>query len=398
MEKSFLKKFVNNLREELPLLLVNTLVYFQDFFISKHSGSTQNQVSKEILIVRTDLLGDFIVWANAYRLLCQKFRNENFKIVLLGNEAWTKLAERLNIFDKIISINRKKYFKNFSYRKKIIYEVNKSNFEFLLQTSYSRDFAVADSITRNVSSKNKIAFKRNPEAEFGIWNMLSNQWYTKLIQADLNTTFEFYRILQFLNSFGMHLEKYSTTFDNIFRKNDLQDKYFVILPGASAARRCLEPQKFAELIRKISAVTNLKCVICGAPNEVEIGKKIETDLQGITAENKIGKTSLVELGEILANAEFVLGNETGTLHYAAALNVPAICVLGGGHFRKVMPYDEKITSNKFLPLVVYKEMECFNCNWRCKYVTDKNTVVPCISNLTTDYILEKTSAFINEIN
>jgi ADP-heptose:LPS heptosyltransferase len=396
LKNSFLKKLVNNFKEDFPLQIVNFAVFFLDFFIKKNL-SENLESTKSILIIRTDLLGDFVVWVNAYKLLIEKYKKENYKIILLGNESWTSLAKKILPCDEIFSINRKKYFKDFSYRKEILNSLNKYNFDYVFQTSYSRDFAIADSLSRNISAKNKIAFKRNKEAEYKIWNFLSDQWYTKLIPVDVNETFEFYRILNYLSNLGIHKAKYSTDFSNEFKWDDIEDNYFVVLPGASAAKRCWEPEKFVFLINRIIELTNLKCVMCGGLSEIELGEYIEVNVQSCI-ENKIGKTSLIELGNILANSKFVIGNETGTLHYAAALNVQTMCILGGGHFKKVMPYDEKITLNKYLPLAVYKEMECFNCNWRCKYVTEKNMVVPCISNLTTEYILENISGHISKID
>ncbi len=388
MKKSLLKRFINNLREDFPIQIVNLLVYLLDFFYSPPTKNLAQQ--KSILIVRTDLLGDFIIWFNAFKKIAEKYKEQNYRIVLLGNEIWSPLAEKTKIFDEIISINRKKYFKDFSYRKNILNEINKYNYEYLFQTAYSRDFSVADSITRNVNAKNKIAFIRKKEAEYSIWNFFSNSWYTQLISPNKKNVFEFFRVKEFLSSLDIKIEKYSIDLSEYFPRkisdNENPDKkYFVVLPGANAARRCLEPEKFIELINKISIETGWQCILCGSKGEMELGNTIQSKLN-LEVQNLIGKTSLIELGNILANSKFVLGNETGTLHFASALNVSSASILGGGHFKRFMPYDKDVTGNNYIPLAVYKTMDCFNCNWRCVYVDEKNKIVPCVSQLTADYI------------
>jgi len=394
LKKSFLKKLINNFREDFPLQIVNTLVYLLDFFYS--APEQKSTGTKYILIVRTDLLGDFIIWFNGLKIITEKFRSQNYKVILLANEAWAPLAEKTKAFEEIITINRKKYFKDFSYRKNILNKLNEYGFEFLFQTAYSRDFAVADSIARNVRAKNKIAFRRNSEAEYGIWNLLSSDWYTKLIQADKNKEFEFYRVKEFLSSINIQIEKYSTDMTEYFPNSEKKEKYFVIIPGAGAARRRLEPEKFSEVITNIRNKTGWECIICGAPSEAELAEKIQAEVN-FPVKNLIGKTSLIELGNVLANSKLVLGNETGALHFAAALNIQTVCILGGGHFKKCMPYEVSVTGNEIIPEAVYQKMECFNCNWRCKYVTEKNEIVPCISNLTSEFIWQKTEPFLNQL-
>jgi ADP-heptose:LPS heptosyltransferase len=393
LKKSYLKRFINNLREDVPIQIVNLMVYIQDFFYK--APVPQEQTSKYILIVRTDLLGDFIIWLNALILIAKNFHIQNYKVILLGNEIWIPLAERTKIFDVIIPLNRKKYFKDFAYRKNILNQINQHSIDFLFQTAYSRDFAVADSITRNVKAKNKIAFTRIPEAEYSIWNLLSNHFYTKLIKPNPQNKFEFNRVKEFLNSINIPVEKYSTDLSHHFEYKLAEKRYFVLLPGANEMRRCLEPEKFAKLITEIKNKTGWECYLCGSKGEIALGEKIQSYLS-FDCNNLIGQTSLIELGEILINSELVIGNETGTLHYATALNKNSVCILGGGHFGRFMPYERSITENLILPAAIYKKMECFNCHWRCIYTSRKNEIVPCVSQLSADFILTQINPILNK--
>lgn len=396
MKKSYLNRLINNLREDFPIQAVNLLVYLQDFFYK--IPPPQNPSEKYILLIRTDLLGDFIIWLNALKFIAEKYKSKGYKIILAGNEIWLPLAEKTKIFDIIIPLNRKKYFKDFSYRKNILNEINKFNIEYIFQTAHSRDFAVADSLARNIQAENKIAFVRKPEAEYSVWNLLSSLWYTKLIKPGKKNIFEFYRVSEFLNFLDIKTETYTTDILQYFQKDNHAKKYFVVLPGANAARRCLEPQKFVSIINQVIGETGWECILCGSKSEAALGNIIEANVNKEVknlVQNLIGKTSLIELGNILTNAQLVLGNETGTLHFAAALNAPSVSALGGGHFKRFMPYDGIISANIFPPEAAYKEMKCFNCHWRCIYTAEKNEIVPCISQLSSEYILESINKVIS---
>jgi len=64
----------------------------------------------------------------------------------------------------------------------------------------------------------------------------------------------------------------------------------------------------------------------------------------------------------LRRCRLYVGAESAGAHMACALGIPNVVLLGGGHFGRFMPYSP-LTSAVVLP------MDCFGCNWRCKYDT-----------------------------
>lgn len=76
----------------------------------------------------------------------------------------------------------------------------------------------------------------------------------------------------------------------------------------------------------------------------------------------VGKLSMLESVPELRSLEAYVGNDTGFSHLAS-LVVPRCMVLcGGGTFGRFFPWPG--ASNQF---VVYHALECFDCNWQCKY-------------------------------
>jgi ADP-heptose:LPS heptosyltransferase len=87
---------------------------------------------------------------------------------------------------------------------------------------------------------------------------------------------------------------------------------------------------------------------------------------------------MIQLTAIIGNAALVIANETSAIHIAAATQTKSICILGGGHFGRFAPYPVYL-ANK--PVCVYEKMDCYYCNWNCKFLTHENEPHPCIGRV-----------------
>lgn len=71
-------------------------------------------------------------------------------------------------------------------------------------------------------------------------------------------------------------------------------------------------------------------------------------------------TGVVEFAEAVGKAELVLTVETSTAHIAAALDRPAVVLIGGGHFGQFGPWRRSARQ-----CWLTHPMDCFGCNWHC---------------------------------
>jgi ADP-heptose:LPS heptosyltransferase len=100
----------------------------------------------------------------------------------------------------------------------------------------------------------------------------------------------------------------------------LPDKFALLVPGAAAHRpeKRWPEQNFAELAKTLPVPS----VIVGGAGEREIA-------QTIPGLNLTGQTSLFEVAAIAARASLAVGNDTGPMHLAAALNIPSVVLFSG---------------------------------------------------------------------
>jgi ADP-heptose:LPS heptosyltransferase len=102
----------------------------------------------------------------------------------------------------------------------------------------------------------------------------------------------------------------------------LRHDYVCVHPGARAASRRWAPERFAEVAERLSA-QGLRIVLTGSAAERPLTERVAAGI-GAPVLNLAGRTSLGELGAVLAGARLLISNDTGVAHLADALGVPSV--------------------------------------------------------------------------
>ena len=303
--------------------------------------------SSGILVVRTDSIGDYVLFRNFLHEFKQSTKFQNKKITLLGNIVWQEMAEKFdsNVIDHFIWIDQKQMQSSKSYRLKLLFELMKYKFEYLISPTYSREFAGLDSLVNVINANVKIGSIGDVLNTKLIQNKFDDI-YTQLIPAKADIIFEFERNREFVENL---LAIKSTCKLEIILDNHIELKfknYVVLFVGASAEYRRWNLANFMELANWIHDKFALKVLLCGTVNDVS-----ENDIiyESEFVINLIGKTELVELLEILAQAKFVVSNETCIPHMCVALGVHVFVLYNGMLLGRFLPYPLELT-NKSHPI------------------------------------------------
>lgn len=344
---------------------------------------------KTILIVKTDAIGDFVIWAGYGDALCGHYNN--YRSVLICSRGVVELAKNALGFDEIIGIETNRFKTHTLYRLSLMRKIRSISADLTINPCRSRNFLVADSIVDISGAEKKIGIESDN------WNMsnwqsgISDKWYSKLLPSsnDAQTEHDINRL--FLNGLGINCPKYinPTLLSNISHDSitGLPSKYAVIFPGAGWVGRRWPIKNYVDIIDWLWSNYRLTAVIAGGEEDVLLGKKITSSNSTLKSIDITGKTTLIQLVEIIRNSAITISNETSSIHIAAAVDAPSICILGGGHFGRFAPYPSNYGGNA--PICVYETMECFNCNWICPKPTDSNGTVQCISKVTPSRVKEK---------
>jgi ADP-heptose:LPS heptosyltransferase len=337
-------------------------------------------------VVRLDDIGDFILWLDGAKHIREFYSTH--RIILIANSSWASFARRLPFWDEVYDINVAKFKRNIFYRWQTFRQIRNFNIETIIHPTHICHLIAGDSVTRFSNAKNRIGSEGDTSSSKNGWQKrIANRWYNQLIKASPKPLTVLERNIEFINhltngnqeSKTFSLAKTDVPMDHLMPT----EKYFLIFPGSNGAYKIWPKESFATLVKNLVATTGYKAIICGAALEMDICNWIATASE--LAISIAGKTSLTEVVELIRKAEFVIGNDSGSIHIAAATNTQSFCIIGGGHFGLFLPYPDNWMGKR--PYIINHNMPCYGCGWRCHFVSSATSnPYPCISNISVESV------------
>jgi len=376
-----LTQLINILRGSLPKSYFNLRSYLWSLTYKSAPQNVNSKNKKSVLLIRPDGIGDFIQWLPYGEKISEHFKKRGISTTLLGNVAWLDYSKNFNLFDNYIEFNRNALMKSSRYRSELIEKLNSTNFSAVINIGTSREFFIDNSLIRFLNCKEKIGYNGESSND-AMWLLnISSSNYTKLIDISNIEKYEPKLNEYFLENLNIDLPAVDVPRINITGENN-PGNYFILIPGSNMNIKQWNFKNFTDIAKRIIDKTGYECIICGGKKELSIINESNIDFP---FKNMINKTSLLELTELIAGARLLISNDTGSIHIATGLNIPSFCIYGGGHFGRFLPYKSE-TKNILLPCVIYNKMDCFNCNWKCKYNITKYKPAKCIENVTVEQV------------
>jgi len=345
-------------------------------------GSKENQ----ILIVKPDAVGDFFIFLQFIHNIRDFYPHKEFNIKVLVNQINENVAKEYLDVDEIVSFNRSKLYNSLSYFLSLIWRV-KGNYNEIIYPCYSRE-SLFDILIYSLQATKKSSFKGDSTNSSKALITIGNSFYNYLIK-DENAN----ELTRIDNFFQQVIPNYNYT-EYLIKtdSNDplltyIEDKTIGIFPGASWRGRCWEPEKYGQLI-EVLIRNGHKIVLLGGPTDIQITEDILRYCQKPhQIINLVGKTSLINLTNIISKLELLITSESCAVHIAQVTQTKSITLLGGGHFERFLPFPEKY-NKKLTSLSVYKKLDCFYCGWHCPF-SNPGQSVPCIEMIETISIINR---------
>jgi len=151
--------------------------------------------------------------------------------------------------------------------------------------------------------------------------------------------------------------------DLSLKYSGIRKKHFIAGIAAGAAEssksRMWSKENFAGLIEKIfSKKKNAKIVLIGADYEKKLNDSIINLIKNKGIKNNIinfaGKFTLRQTFYLISKCSLFIGNDSGPMHIAAAMNVKTIGLFGPNLPIRFAPFNEKSKA-------IYKKMPCSPC-------------------------------------
>ena len=343
-----LKKLIRLLKTSpllSPLLaLVDLILYLVDRLAVLSAGPVQ-QKNNSLLILRIDVLGDYLLFRPYLRAIRQSEKYKDYAITLCANGAIRNVADVFDHqwIDGFIWTDIYKLSTNPLYRFRFVRQLRQQGFFSVFCPTYSRvlvldDFlAYATGATERVGCLTDFVNTKRWEA----W--LGNKLYTRMLASESGLVFELKRNRQLVEAF---LEQPVLAAEPVlearFAKPVLVPTPYVILSlGAGQDFRVWPPHRFAEVAEHILKTYPFQhIVLTGAPSEAIYA---DAFLACLPTSNRImnltGKLSIPELIYVLLEADLVIANETGIVHLTASTKTPILVISQGKSLVRWHPYS-----------------------------------------------------------
>ena len=395
--KKFVKKIVHwpaRARHLLPIsygwaIHQMTMILTERYWLMDYLPRLRSKCGG-VMLVRLDLIGDFIIWLDAAKEFRALYPEQ--RIVLFANATWANVAERLPYWDEVVSIDVPRLRTDDWYRLCVLLQIQRRHFDIAIQPTYSREY-VGDLCVRAANFAQRIAHIGDDNNIQPVLKAKSDAWYTNVVPEKISTIVELTHNANLIRHLGK--SEFKSRMPRIGRLEDLprtlkiDAPYCLIAPGASWTPKMWPASNFGHLAQQISQELKLTIVLCGTSAEKKICDQVASST-GATVVNLAGKTTLIEMIELIRSAQLVIANDSAAIHIAAATNTPAVCILGGGHFGRFLPYQPEISQNSSsLPKIAFNKMDCYGCRWTCQYLESQSSgVVPCISQVDPSIVLK----------
>lgn len=133
------------------------------------------------------------------------------------------------------------------------------------------------------------------------------------------------------------------------------DRYGIFLPGCNANGHLKRwgAARYAALAQRLHQEGLDRIVLIGGPDEMDECRHIAQDC-GSWLVNLCGQTAILDIPPLCEPARFIVANDTGTAHLAAATATPMLVLCGPTDPRRVKPLGDHVTT-------LQADLPCINC-------------------------------------
>lgn len=363
---------------------------------------------KKLAIVFNGIFGDAIILMSAIQGYIDLYVAKGWDVLLLCRPSIKSFWDEVVDFPtgiRVETIDYKKFMNSFSYYRSIVLKYDNS-FNLLLVPGSSTS---SELFTASVNAKRKVGLLSSFKMEKPLYMALLKKIAydeTVIPQKELMMIQRHRLFLQYLgmNEFKGRLPKIR------HQSKIIQGNYCVICPGSSARAKRWSPKRFAQIADYIIEKYDWDVHVCGGIDEnddfLAMNQYSENSDRIIS---HIGKTSFSEWSAIVEFAQIVLGNDSATMHLAAAHRVPSVCIAGVYNKYKFFPYCvDELDEGDIIPGTVLEDMPCAHCvpqghyygykNTECQKMVLSNNSALCVDRVSVESVKSKIDNILKNIS
>jgi heptosyltransferase I len=340
--------------------------------VDKIKNSPKAANIKKILIIKPSSLGDVIHTFPVIAML--KNSIPDVEIDWIVNKNIEQILDYLNDYLKDKILFNRSGFKGINYIKEcksLVSDIRKKKYDCVIDLQGLLRSSIMTFLSR---AKCKVGFS-NPKEKISkfAYNVKIDipENITHAIEKNIYLVSKFLDIDPLVPHFKIpKIEIYKNVIQRIHSESNLdfsKDKYLIVAPGARWNSKRWPTAFFAETLDSIAKSSDIKTVIIGTKDETHLAEEIISKCKKAKPISLANKTNMIELVELLRNAELILTNDSGPMHIAAALGTMVIALFGPTDPVLTGPFwpNSKVFQNSTGCIKCFKR-ECFKESQKCQ--------------------------------
>ena len=339
---------------------------------------------KNILIVRTDRIGDVVLTTPVISALRENYPHA--RISILVTPETREIVDGNPYLDSVIIFDRKKAHKNFGELLKFISSLREQKFDLSIILHTKK---IINLICFLAGIPHRVGY-RNEKLGFLLTDRLKDT------RAE-GSKHEVEYSLDVLRHLGMTVgqpkiylpvqEEAERWAEKFLQEKHLtgSDRLIAVHPDASCVSKRWPPKNFAELINQIQKKYPVKIIMIGGNLSRGIVSEIISFVQQPVIDLS-GKTTVSQLISLLKRCQLLISNDSGPVHLASGVRIPVISIFGRNQ-AGLSPVRWRPLSEK--SVVFHKEVGCqiclaHNCdiNFKCLEAVTPQEVYEAFERLT----------------
>ncbi len=300
----------------------------------------------EILLLRLDRIGDFILGIPAYRALRQAYPNDRISVIVPSNVA--ELAEACPYFDEVF-LYEALWLKpgvplldRWKSALKLIRFLRSMPLDLVLNFRYQS--RLDPLVTGFSGAKKRVGF-----------NLGWVSWF--LSQRVSHPSPDFHQVdrnLHLLDAMGIQAQDRQLEIWTEERDKKTAESHMPaqeLLPGipsiavhvgaATPSKKWME-ENFSNLIFELHAITQADIMVLGGEQDLPAAHEVVDGLE-CPCVNLAGKLSLRQMAALIKQCQVFIGCDSGATHLAAACGIPVVCLFSAANEEAVWrPWGPKV--------------------------------------------------------
>ncbi len=269
----------------------------------------------------------------------------------------------LNILEKVIDNENRNIIYDYFEQEAIIDQLRSEKYDLLLNVTHTDE---SKALSYVINAKETVGITTDEKG----YRIVKHPWANYFYSSNLNRAINRVNLVDIYLKIG-NIETtpkkllFKTTevakknYIELLEKETLLRKYknsfYCLQLGASVENKQYTPQSYCSVANALFQSDNIIPVFIGTDKEKHILTSIKSDLTTPYVDI-MGKTNIDTLGEVLTNANFLLTNDTGTMHIASGVETKIVCIaLATAYSHETAAYSEN-------NIIIEADIHCTPCS------------------------------------